>query len=289
MLWGKTLGIHPPGAAHRQSSNIQVVTSNTLTLYFVLVQVLYMFMQQYVDRLVARQLDCSQGPEQWFKETLDAANVSSFSSTRDFVPGHDSGKSGASVGSDGQVRMSPMAAVLWRLTDLVNPGQLVSGSGLSVEFLQNVPDSHTADASQGALSGQLAGGSQASPSTQTSKQSTDSDAAQSQPPYPALPFSLMEVPLLTPAQMSNIAEFVFHDTSLQWPQPTFNTSLKVHMALATHRRIFSDEAEGRMPEALQRPPLTGANAPKVTGSLVLVACFCDTIHTSIDAKWTMLT
>lgn len=273
------------------------------------VQVLYIFMQQYVDRLVAEHIDSSRRPADWFQ---DVATVKARASTRDFLPGAaqskakaaEEGPAGGSARPVDSAKLSPMAAVLSSLDTLINPPEQVSPLSLefvktgkggaardaTVEFLQAL----AAVAVQGmARDGNAAGNRDtigartvqdaAAASTNgvgSSNPASGADGASAGAPLPpspalplsALPFTLVDVPLLTPEQSSALESYLRHDTPLQqWPAPRLGAaggasglSIKQHLAMDTHRAIFGPPADGAPSfAAMQRPPLKGRYAAKV--------------------------
>lgn len=54
----------------------------------------------------------------------------------------------------------------------------------------------------------------------------------------SLPLSVPEVQVLTAGQLQELAHFLLSGKPLPWPRPVFQPTLKTHLALAAHARLF---------------------------------------------------
>lgn len=171
-------------------------------------QVGYMLMQQWVDAAVGRLLDGRAGPSAWVAETLDWATVA----------GPAAAAAAAGTAAAG-AKVSPLAALMWRLNQMVNPQavteqlqvsfQGAAGEDTTLASLQKLLGMQQPTEGAAAAAGGRSGG--------------------------ALPLSVVEVQLLTGEQLARLAGYLQGSCALPWVQPSYQPSLKASLALATHR------------------------------------------------------
>lgn len=193
-------------------------------------RVMHMFIQQWVDQLVARLIDPAAGPAAWTRETLDtttalAAGLGSSSSSR-----KDSRGSSSSDGSQQeQQRISPLAALMWHIHRLVNPAELVNK--MQVEF-KTVADGIAYDTTAQMLM-QL---------TQAAADSGGQQQQQQQQRTAHIPLNVSEIPVLSQEQVQQLAAYLVQGKDLPWPKPSFQVGFRTQLALAAHAKLFGTPA-----------------------------------------------
>jgi hypothetical protein len=245
--------------------------------------VMHMFIQQWVDQLVARFIDPNQGPVAWTRESLNAAEALAQAGTGGSLLGSSRQQGGSSQQQSGQV--SPLSALIWHIHRLVNPPEMVNK--MQVEF-KTLVDGVAYDSTAQTLlqlGQQQMGGKGA--------------AGQQQQRMATVPLHISELQVLTQEQLQQLAAYLMQGQPLTWPQPRFEVSFKTQLAFAAHARLFGTPAaaafiEGssgeqplgqqqqqqqeplRLPEewclpqgvlATQRPAVKGRHAAKVKAAL----------------------
>lgn len=193
-------------------------------------RVMHMFIQQWVDQLVAALIDPAVGPAGWTRESLDtaralAANLGSISSSKDRLTGKDSSPDSSRDGSQQQQQISPLAALMWHIHRLVNPPELVNK--LQVEF-KTVANGVAYDSTAQMLL-QLT-------------QVAAADGSNGQPRTAHIPLNVSEVTVLSPEQVQDLAAYLMQGKDLPWPKPGFQVGLKTQLALAAHAKLFGTPA-----------------------------------------------
>ncbi|GBF93826.1 pre translocase subunit [Raphidocelis subcapitata] len=176
----------------------------------------HLYIQQWVDEQVARLIDPRAHPSAWLEERIPAGPDGEPLLPS---PGQPGGQSG---GQSGVPRYSPLSALMASVNGLVNPPQLVGKT--QVEF-RSVIDGVAYDSTAQTLL-QLLGGSPA-----------DGAAAAA-----SLPLAVPEVAVLTQRQLAELAAYLLDAAPLPWPRPAFQVSLKTHLALSAHARLFATPA-----------------------------------------------
>jgi hypothetical protein len=255
-------------------------------------RVMHMFIQQWVDQLVASLIDPAAGPPGWTRETLStaealavpaAAGMAAHQYGRAASPANSSSSIGNSSSSEAagqqqqQQRISPLASLMWHIHQLVNPPELVNK--MQVEF-KTVADGVAYDTTAQTLmqlSQAAAAGSNGS-----------SQQQQQQQRVATVPINVAEVTVLGPEQVQQLAAYLVEGAALPWPIPQFQVGFKTQLALAAHAKLFGTPAAAayssshssssssseplQLPEhwsppegllAMQRPPLKGRHAAKV--------------------------
>jgi hypothetical protein len=265
-------------------------------------RVMHMFIQQWVDQLVASLIDPAAGPAAWTRETLSAAEALAVPAAAAGMAAHQYGRaasptssSSSSIGSSSnfgsssseaagqqqqqqQPRISPLAALMWHIHRLVNPPELVNK--MQVEF-KTVADGVAYDTTAQTLM-QL---------TQIAAASSNGSSQQQQPQQPRMatvPINVAEVTVLGPEQVQQLAAYLVEGAALPWPVPQFQVGFKTQLALAAHAKLFGTPAAAayssshtssssssdplQLPEhwslpegllAMQRPAVKGRHAAKV--------------------------
>jgi hypothetical protein len=218
-------------------------------------QVCYVALQQWVDALVSRFLDANGGgPKEWLAETLEpgAAFSGGAAALAAAMGGAEAAAtSGGAGGSSAGGKVSPLEAVMWHLTRLVNPGggagivpdddddeQERGGQGLLLEVVG--ADERAAEALRQLMLAASDGGN--------GKNNASSSAAASVAapfPFSAAPTPhaarLVEVDVLEPHEAAQLARYLATgEGPLQWKRPPAAAppTLRSALALATHRRLF---------------------------------------------------
>jgi hypothetical protein len=238
--------------------------------------VMHMFIQQWVDQLVARFIDPNQGPAAWTRESLDAAEALAQAATGGSLLGSSRQQGGSSQQQSGQV--SPLSALIWHIHRLVNPHEVVNK--MQVEF-KTLVDGVAYDSTAQTL-------------LQLGQQQTGGEGAagqQQQQRMATVPLQISELQVLTQEQIQQLAAYLMQGQPLTWPQPRFEVSFKTQLAFAAHARLFGTPAAAayngsseqplgqqqqqealRLPEewclpqgvlATQRPAVKGRHAAKV--------------------------
>eukprot|EP00879_Flechtneria_rotunda_P017132 GHRR01017942.1.p1 GENE.GHRR01017942.1~~GHRR01017942.1.p1 ORF type:complete len:543 (+),score=236.66 GHRR01017942.1:82-1629(+) len=187
-------------------------------------RVMHMFIQQWVDQIVATFIDPSAGPAAWTAETLDAASaLSGFSKPQS--------SSGSSSPQQQQQRVSPLGALMWHLHRLVNPPEMLNK--LQIEF-RTLQDGVAYDTTAQTLLQLQQQAAAASSSNGTSSR----EQQQPQQRVASVPVNITEVPVLTAEQLQQLAAYLTEGKPLPWPLPRFQAGLKTQLALAAHARLF---------------------------------------------------
>jgi hypothetical protein len=264
-------------------------------------RVMHMFIQQWVDQLVASLIDPAAGPSTWTRETLSAAEALAVPAAAGMAT-HQYGRtasptnsSSSSLGSSSfgsssseaagqqqqqQQRISPLAALMWHIHRLVNPPELVNK--MQVEF-KTVADGVTYDTTAQTLM-QLSQASAAGSNGSSQQQ-------QQQQRVATVPINVSEVTVLDQEHVQQLAAYLVEGAALPWPVPQFQVGFKTQLALAAHAKLFGTPAAAaysssssssssneplQLPEhwslpegllAMQRPPLKGRHAAKVRSVL----------------------
>jgi len=210
-------------------------------------QVALVALQQWADGLVSRFLDPKAGPEAWVAETLEPAAAFSGGAAALAAAMGQAG-AGEAAAYEGGGKVSPLAAVMWHVTRLVNPGggagivsaahgggegggdglELVAGDARAAEALRQL-----LLAASGGDGGEGGGGGGGGNGSSSSSPSFPFSAA----PPPAAA-RLVEVDVLAPREAAQLARYLALGEPLKWPRPAAPPTLRSALALATHRRLF---------------------------------------------------
>jgi hypothetical protein len=209
-------------------------------------QVLHLFTQQWVDQAVSRFIDPVKHPREWMAETLDAATALAAPAAA-AAPGGRGRRQVPSAGSTAgqQQKVSPLAALMWHINQLVNPDSAVDQ--MAVEF-KTVVDGVAYDSTAATLQQLQA----ASSSNGTTSSSSSSNVR--------VPVNLVKVDVLTAEQLTQLAAYLMQDAPLPWPAPSFPPSFKTQLALLTHARLFDT------PLVHQQQQQASGNNPNTTTS-----------------------
>jgi len=209
--------------------------------------VMHMFIQQWVDQLVARFIDPNAGPMAWTRESLDAAAALGPAAAGGSLLGSSRQQQGSSNGSQPQQggRVSPLGALIWHIHRLVNPPEMVNK--MQVEF-KTLVDGVAYDSTAQTL-------------LQLGRQQAAGDAGlgqqnQQQQRIATVPLQISELQVLTQEQTQQLASYLVQGTPLTWPQPGFEVSFKTQLAFAAHARLFETPAAaayGSSSSSIQQP------------------------------------
>jgi hypothetical protein len=195
--------------------------------------VMHMFIQQWVDQLVARFIDPNAGPLSWTRESLDAAAALAPAAAGGSLLG-GSRQQGASGQQQQQAggKVSPLGAMIWHIHRLVNPPEMVNKT--QVEF-KTLVDGVAYDSTVQTLlqlGQQQAGGEAAS----------GQGPKQQQQQMATVPLQISELQVLTQEQLQQLAAYLVQGQPLTWPQPRFEVSFKTQLAFAAHAKLFGTPA-----------------------------------------------
>uniref|UniRef100_A0A383VIS3 chloroplast protein-transporting ATPase n=1 Tax=Tetradesmus obliquus TaxID=3088 RepID=A0A383VIS3_TETOB len=218
-------------------------------------RVMHMFIQQWVDQLVASLIDAAAGPAAWTRETLSAAEALAVPAAAGMATQQygrpaspNSRRSSSSIGSGSlgsssseaarqqqqqqqQQRISPLSALMWHIHRLVNPPELVNK--MQVEF-KTVADGIAYDTTAQTVL-QLTQAAAASGNGSSQQQ-------QQQPRVATVPINVAEVTVLGPEQVQQLAAYLVEGAALPWPVPQFQVGFKTQLALAAHAKLFGTPA-----------------------------------------------
>jgi hypothetical protein len=209
-------------------------------------RVMHMFTQQWVDQLVASLINAQAGPRAWISETLDVATACSLlpqqglsvssSSSGSSSPLNQQQQQHAQQQQQQQQKISPLAALMWHIQQLVNPDELVNK--MQVEF-KTVRDGIAYDTTAQAL---LQLHQQAAGAELHSSDSSDQTNQQQQQRVASVPLNVSEIQVLTQQQLQELAAYLVQDQQLPWPTPRFQVGFNLHLALAAHATLFGTPA-----------------------------------------------
>jgi hypothetical protein len=211
-------------------------------------QVAYVALQQWVDALVSRFLDPKGGPREWLAETLDAGvafsgGAAALAAAMGGVGGGGGGEGAAAAAATVEgaaAKVSPLAAVMWHVTRLVNPG---GGAGVVIDGYEGSSALlEVAGADQRATEAlrQLLAAASDGAGASSSSSSTLAPFPFAAAPTPQAA-RLVEVDVLEPEEAAQVARYLATgEGPLEWksPPPAAPLTLRSALALATHRRLF---------------------------------------------------
>lgn len=194
--------------------------------------VMHMFIQQWVDQLVARFIDPNLGPSAWTRESLDASTALLAGPAGGSLLGRRQGAGSSSQQQQQQgVKVSPLSALIWHVHRLVNPPEMVQQMQLEFKTLvDGVAYDNTVQTlmqlgqqqQEGAAPGQQGG--------------------QQQQRVATVPLQVSELQVLSQGQIQQLAAYLVQGQPLPWPQPQFEVSFKTQLAFAAHARLFGTPA-----------------------------------------------